>query len=434
MATVECRSLVRNLEEYQESEALRIALESNQVDSGRNPSRNVDAWDFSGVETVNETTLKDDQVEFEVENPLVAAFKVNLIDETEEVSVPRTDQVAEAAPKFMVNDTESQVGPASFGQFVEMLSKDLLMYVLVFLDEDSLDMCKVVNVKWYTKVRSEVLWKAFCLSVFKKPAYREINIVSRGESGKLVPKNFPSWYETKLWRPRVRMETGLYVLQTLYFRSNGPRSMWSENYSPYSEVTHYRYLLFKPNGTVLYASTPVGFKRMSKQIKTAYIQEHLEKIKAHSPVRELAGDDGDFVQAPSQKPVPVRKRKKNRKGKGSNHEDQASAPSKVDSIYTGRYTVNGKTMTVVLDLITFTVMFTMELDAHGGSHDRMFLVSHKSVYHSENGEDAVVVHYSAETSNCRKTWWYYPYNSNLFDPVQDGDHGTVTLVNTKLPM
>lgn len=302
--------------------------------------------------------------------------------------------------------------PATLGEYVHVLSGDLLDRVCGFLDEDSLDFCKCCNRAWYEALQSERLWRAFCMRTFVPPAFRPVRCCAgpghASRAGK--PKRFGTWQVARKRRPRVRMETGIYMLQSMYVQSCGSRSMWSpEDYKPVMEIRHYRYLVFKPDGQVLYASTPLPMSKMRQKFARRLREEYLARGAL------LAADDGPGPEDGNGLGHAAKGNSNRGRGRGRDKGKRLSArqranlvdPTKADAIFPGFYTVVGSRASVVLDMGRYTVTFELELLDNDGAHDVLRTERHQSVYHKV-GE--AVTDYELSLSIFDRTWHYYNFD------------------------
>jgi len=277
---------------------------------------------------------------------------------------------------------EIEKPPPHLGEYLRDLPPDLFEAIMLYLDQDSFDTASICNTLWKEALCSESIWIRRCAIIFRPPVFRPVQVIST-ESGGVCPKRFGTWYKTAIRRPRVRTETGVYVLRSTYIRYTGPRSMWTEQYERYCEVKHYRYMLFRPNGDVLYASTPLAWAQMRKKL----IKRHREELVEEGTLKRLAREgevegeydseteEGHGSAAPA--PTPLNRRQRARLARESRKVDT----TKADTIFKGLYTVNGKQVNVVLNMVKYTVTFTLTCDARNGKHDRIHIAQHQSVYH-----------------------------------------------------
>lgn len=310
-----------------------------------------------------------------------------------------------------VSKSGEEEDPADLGFFFTAIPKDVLLRILLCLDEDSLDLLRVCNPAWRDELLSERLWHRFCERVFVRPAFRPIQVTA-SPSGALVPRKFDSWDAARRLRPRVRTETGIYILKSTYVRTAGPRTLWSpEDYSAVLEMKHYRYLLFKPDGQVLYASTPFAPNKMRSKFKQRLFQDWVAEGLAREVIEEQEGEEeggeGDLAsKAMLQQSKPVERMSRRKRAELLRLQRQKLDTTKGDVIHTGLYSVSGGIASVVVNLVNYTVTFDLKLYPRDGSHDILQTVRHQSVYHKD---DARVIDYELSKSMLERLWNYYSF-------------------------
>jgi hypothetical protein len=247
-----------------------------------------------------------------------------------------------------------------------------------------------------------------------------------------------SWLAVRTLRPRVRLETGVYVLRSTYIKDRGPQSMWSVDNSPFCQIHHYRDLLFRPRGELLYASTPLGPEQMRRRFKRRLFEELLEEgrlreahgdVAAPEPSDAAAGGAAPLRAQPQPpalpQPLPQPQPPAPRGGAASpgsstqmSQRQQARLarerrkldPTKADTIYRGAYSVSGDELSAVINLVNFSVTLVLGTEARAGSHDRLHLRRHQSVYHKP---DEPVIDYALSRHKRETLFEYYSFSYTL---------------------
>ncbi|GBG32683.1 F-box only protein 9 [Hondaea fermentalgiana] len=321
------------------------------------------------------------------------------------------------------DDDDEEEEPADLGDGFRDLPADIVLRILYFLDEDALDLMRVCNPAWEEELRAEALWRQFCERIFVPPAFRPVRTVETS-NGAIVPAKFMSWEKVRRLRPRVRPETGVYILKSTYIRTAGPRTLWSpEDYKAVLEMRHYRYLLFKPDGQVLYASTPFAPAKMRPKFKQKLFEDWVTDGVARQVVEmeedgenegegQAEGKTESGVKTPAAPNKPVEKMTRRKRAELLRLQRQKLDTTRGDVIHTGLYTVSNGVVSVVINLVRYTVTFDLKLHPRGGSHDILQTVKHQSVYHKE-GER--IVDYKLSGSVLERLWNYYAF-SDPSDP------------------
>jgi len=287
---------------------------------------------------------------------------------------------------------------ATLGLRLQVLPKELLEDVLFFLDEDSLDRAKMANTKWRDLLRSERVWRAVCVRTFCAPVYTPIRCAVN-TAGASVPRRFGSWLTARTLRPHVRTDTGLYVMRHIYIKNTGPPSMWTEEYTPFCEVRHFRYFLFLPNGELFYASTPLGLPQMRPKFIRRLREEYHERGKI-SLLAETGESDHSGAAQPDAQPLSLRQRAR------LQNQRKKLDTLKADTIYKGCYTIKAGLLTAVLNMVNYSVTFTLECEPGSGRHSSLYTIRHQSLYHKE-GED--IIDYKLSSFRRDRVFEYYPF-------------------------
>jgi len=364
----------RLLEEYADAEDIRIASLALNEDE-------LVSYTLVDNETRYFETIVD-ELDLPAGNSLLESFKNESKKPNNEVTM-----VDFCPVEFEESDSEDEIDH-SFGRFIKILPYETIQFILLFLPEDSVDMLKTCNRKWYCVCVSECYYKHLCRWVFSQPGYRPVQTVELSV-GKVMPIHAKSWYTLSKRRPRARQLHGVYALRKLFVRDPGPRSMWTTEYSPVCECMHYRYMLFLPNGELYYASTPHAFKKMVEAFK------RLSKQNSYA-------EEGDLLNIGSSNPQRRNKNPWKNKIKTRNEFEKA------DKVFYGSYIVTGKTVHVVVNLVNFSVRFTLEIKLdRNGSFDHLYTVLHQSLYHRE-GEN--VIDYPLSQFYSERLWKYYSFD------------------------
>jgi len=402
--------IARALEEYREAEALRIS----SLETGTEVAPSQAAVQEAQTGQESERHLID---ELDFSNELITRFSREMEEKSEFDDSDGDSQDQELSsdiPRICTDfpfslgdhqeENEEQSRPLKgIGPLLSLLPKEVLLKALIFLDEDSLDRCKVCNRKWYMLLReAEPLWSSFCSRLFVPPAFRPMKSLMR--NGISLPKKFNSWEEAKRKRPRVRMETGLYILKTMYVKATGPRTMWApEDYKAVLEIHHFRYILFQPDGQVLYASTPLT----PSQMRDKFLKKQREDWIANGVMNRILEDEGNgLAQSVAEKP---RQKLTRRERAGLLRQQRRKLdPTKADTIYNGFYSVRGNDVSVVLNMMTYSVTFTLDIEANGGCYDQLVTTSHQSQYHRENEP---IVTYRLSRNFFENVWYYHAFKA-----------------------
>ncbi len=436
----------RILEEFQNEEAVRIALnqgddsalalsEEERQQSLAQSSRhrlNTERIEYSDDWRIGDADYKNkslspkpedhllcaaqvaQEIGLDCENVLLASFaeQLKLEEEADEaVKDLGREQITlngnASALEEMKDDgqgSETLLDPEFEGLGnLSALPLNLVEDTLAYLDQDSLDMLKLLNHNWRNFMQSERIWRRFCDRIYVKPAFRPVQC----RAGAL-PRQFASWYEAGQKRPRVRVDTGVYILRHMYFRDPGPRTPWTkaEDYKPFLDCRHYRYFLFKPTGELLYCSTPLAPHLMRpkfiRKLKEDYVQEGLVRRVREGGEDEDEADGKDSGENAESPPAPKPLTKRERAMLRAAARREKVDVTKADVIHRGFYTVLGKKLTTVMNLGNFSVTFTFEIiESH------LFeIVSHSSVYHNAN---AVVQHYEVPRFRPDRIFEYYSF-------------------------
>eukprot|EP00924_Labyrinthula_sp_SR-Ha-C_P000761 maker-scaffold_7-snap-gene-3.57-mRNA-1 protein AED:0.01 eAED:0.01 QI:0/1/0.5/1/1/1/2/47/303 len=135
------------------------------------------------------------------------------------------------------------------------ISLDTLLRVLLFVGENHWPEVALVCKFLRTLFVEDTAWKALAQESFPTPALVPINPL---RSERLRISTHTPYKALLSRKPRVKF-SGVYIHEYKYIRKVGPRTLWSpEDHKGYLEISHFRYVLFKENGTLFYASTPLA--------------------------------------------------------------------------------------------------------------------------------------------------------------------------------